>query len=672
MLNSLITVTVNTITAHLKPTYSVLEACKYLGFHVPRFCYHELLSVAGNCRMCLVELQGGPKPVAACALPITNNMVVFLDTPLVQKARENVLEFLLLNHPLDCPICDQGGECDLQDQSKKFGLEKSRNFFFKRSVEDKNFNPGIRTIMTRCIHCTRCVRFSTEILGEEVLGTLLRGGHTEISNYSSKLLLSELSGNIIDLCPVGALTSKSYSFKARPWELRSIESVDISDSLGSNIYINYQYGTLIRVLPKFNKNINGSLISDSARFFFDALTSQRLYHYYSKLPIALSAVNTHAIAMKSIQTLCVQKKPLLFLVDDTLSLENFHLLKFCTFKYNVVVRSNSITSKSLNYYFSERFVDRSSHIQGKYVFLIGSNLKIESSILNSKLRARYLANNLKIFSLTGYNCYNYLTHFVNFNLNTFILFLEGKLKTFSSLLARFKNPYLIIGENLLSYRQLSYYSIFPLISALFPSSYKTYVRSRNNTEGRDSCFVKTCSKKSLINSGAVVALNLRETLQQYKILKPYSNSLFWVDTHGTVLTYKKSSFLLPLLPHFYENNIYVNLEARPQKARAVSFESKLASYYIKLRKFLKLILKNRVKIKFLASTYYLCHNPLIFDSISSVCFKNLFPQVYSKISLYPIKNSVEDSLFLSKFSFFSSTLANCSLEKRKNFLNFFK
>jgi len=277
-----IRITINSIEFFLKSNLSVLEACKYAGFHVPRFCYHELLSVAGNCRMCLVEVQGVNKPVAACVSPLVENQQIFLDTPVVLKARENVLETMLLNHPLDCPICDQGGECDLQDQVKTFGTDASRFFMVKRGVEDKQFSPLILTIMTRCIHCTRCIRFSSEILGYEVLGLLNRGTQTEVGNYSSKMLTSELSGNLIDLCPVGALTSKSYGFKTRPWELKSVESIDVTDSLGSNIIINFKDVSIFRIIPKANKVLNGTLISDTARYFFDSLNSQRLFSVYTK------------------------------------------------------------------------------------------------------------------------------------------------------------------------------------------------------------------------------------------------------------------------------------------------------------------------------------------------------------------------------------------------------
>ena len=252
----MIKVTVDGTNVFVKRGSTVLQACEAVGIEIPRFCYHERLSVAGNCRMCLVEIEKTPKPVASCAMPTMDGMKVFTNTPLVKKAREAVLEFLLLNHPLDCPICDQGGECDLQDQSLRFGSDSSRFFIKKRVVEDKNIGPIIKTVMTRCIHCTRCIRFATEIAGVTELGTTGRGKKTEIGVYISKVLEMGLSGNVIDLCPVGALTSKVYAFKARPWELKSINSIDVLDSLCSNIVINLKGNDIVRILPRLNESLN--------------------------------------------------------------------------------------------------------------------------------------------------------------------------------------------------------------------------------------------------------------------------------------------------------------------------------------------------------------------------------------------------------------------------------
>ena len=255
---------------------TVLQACEIAGVEIPRFCYHDRLSIAGNCRMCLVEIANAPKPIASCAYPVSKDMKIFTDTPLVQKARENVLEFLLINHPLDCPICDQGGECDLQEQTLSFGSDRSRFSFEKRGVEDKNCGPLVKTIMTRCIHCTRCVRFFQNVAGQEDFGTTARGKETEIGTYIGKVLSSELSGNIIDLCPVGALTSKPYAFSARPWELKSVDTVDVSDGVGSNIKVNFKETEIVRILPIVNDSVNEEWISDKTRFSFDGLKRLRV------------------------------------------------------------------------------------------------------------------------------------------------------------------------------------------------------------------------------------------------------------------------------------------------------------------------------------------------------------------------------------------------------------
>ncbi|XP_028161677.1 NADH-ubiquinone oxidoreductase 75 kDa subunit, mitochondrial [Ostrinia furnacalis] len=265
---------------HVLPGTTVLQAAAQVGVEIPRFCYHERLAVAGNCRMCLVEVEKSPKPVAACAMPVMKGMRVKTNSDLTRKAREGVMEFLLVNHPLDCPICDQGGECDLQDQSMAFGSDRSRftdiHFSGKRAVEDKDVGPLIKTIMTRCIHCTRCIRFASEVAGVDDFGTTGRGTDMQVGTYVEKMFLSELSGNIIDLCPVGALTSKPYSFAARPWETRRIDSVDVLDPLGSNIVVATRTNEVLRILPRTNEEINEEWLSDKSRFACDGLKRQRL------------------------------------------------------------------------------------------------------------------------------------------------------------------------------------------------------------------------------------------------------------------------------------------------------------------------------------------------------------------------------------------------------------
>ena len=272
--------TIDDIEIEVEDGITVLQACEEAGKEIPRFCYHERLSIAGNCRMCLVEMERSPKPIASCAMPVGDGMVIRTNTPLVEKARKGVMEFLLINHPLDCPICDQGGECDLQDQAMAYGFDRSRFIENKRAVKDKDLGPLVETHMTRCIHCTRCIRFATEVAGVEELGATGRGEHMEVGTYVEKALSSEMSANIIDLCPVGALTSKPYAFNARPWELTKTESVDVMDAVGSNIRVDGRGAEVMRILPVLNEDINEEWISDKTRFACDGLRRQRLDRPY--------------------------------------------------------------------------------------------------------------------------------------------------------------------------------------------------------------------------------------------------------------------------------------------------------------------------------------------------------------------------------------------------------
>jgi NADH-quinone oxidoreductase subunit G len=260
---------------------TILQACDLAGVEIPHFCFHERLSIPGNCRMCLVEVERSPKPIASCAMPVADGMVVHTNSEKAVKARKGVMEFLLINHPLDCPICDQGGECDLQDQAMAYGFDRGRFEENKRAVRDKNFGPLVETHMTRCIHCTRCIRFLTEIAGVHELGATARGEDMEITTYIERALGSELSANIIDLCPVGALTSKPYAFTARPWELTKAESIDVFDAVGSNIRIDSRGGQVLRVLPRVNEAVNEEWISDKTRYAIDGLRRRRLDRPYT-------------------------------------------------------------------------------------------------------------------------------------------------------------------------------------------------------------------------------------------------------------------------------------------------------------------------------------------------------------------------------------------------------
>ena len=268
--------TVDGIEVEVPNGATVLQACEAAGAEIPRFCYHERLSIAGNCRMCLVEMEKSPKPVASCAMPAADGQVIHTRTEKVKKAREGVMEFLLINHPLDCPICDQGGECDLQDQSLTYGKGASRYDENKRAVTEKYMGPLIKTVMTRCIHCTRCVRFAEEVAGVEEIGAIGRGESMQITSYLEKAVTSEVSGNVIDLCPVGALTSKPYAFQARPWELKKTDSIDVMDAIGSNIVVGSRGAAVLRATPRLNDDVNEEWLADKSRFAVDGLSERRL------------------------------------------------------------------------------------------------------------------------------------------------------------------------------------------------------------------------------------------------------------------------------------------------------------------------------------------------------------------------------------------------------------
>jgi len=268
--------TVDGIEVEVPPGATVLQACEAAGAEIPRFCYHERLSIAGNCRMCLVDMEKSPKPVASCAMPAADGQVIHTRTEKVKKAREGVMEFLLINHPLDCPICDQGGECDLQDQAIAYGKGASRFEENKRAVTEKYMGPLIKTVMTRCIHCTRCVRFAEEVAGVEEIGAIGRGESMQITSYLEKAVTSEVSGNVIDLCPVGALTSKPYAFEARPWELKKTDSIDVMDAIGSNIVVGSRGAAVLRVTPRINDDVNEEWLADKSRFAVDGLAERRL------------------------------------------------------------------------------------------------------------------------------------------------------------------------------------------------------------------------------------------------------------------------------------------------------------------------------------------------------------------------------------------------------------
>jgi len=432
---------------------TVLQACEIAGKEIPRFCYHERLSIAGNCRMCLVEMEKSPKPIASCAMPVAEGMVIHTDTPKVKKAREGVMEFLLINHPLDCPICDQGGECDLQDQAMGYGRDHNRYDENKRAVKDKNLGPLVKTIMTRCIHCTRCIRFATEVAGVDELGAVFRGEHMEVGTYVEKALTSEMSGNIIDLCPVGALTSKPYAFTARPWELRKTESVDVLDAVGSAIRIDSRGREVMRVLPRTNDEVNEEWISDKTRFACDGLGKRRLDKPWVRRNGKLQAA-TWGEAFKAIadKLAGVPGNRIAAIAGNLVDAEAMFALKELMGSLgsaNIDCRQDGakLDAKSrASYLFNSGIagVDVADAI-----LLVGTNPRWEAPVLNARIRTRWRATGIPIAAIGPRFDATFPVEMLGAGPTTLADVAEGR-SSFAKVLEGAKYPMVIVGQGALS------------------------------------------------------------------------------------------------------------------------------------------------------------------------------------------------------------------------------
>ncbi len=395
------------------PEYTLLQACEMAGAEIPRFCFHERLSIAGNCRMCLIEVQGMPKPQASCAMGVKDlppnrdgtPKVISTRSPMVRKAREGVMEFLLINHPLDCPICDQGGECDLQDQAMAYGVDNSRYQENKRAVEDKYIGALVKTVMTRCIHCTRCIRFATEVAGVPELGAIGRGEDMEITTYLESAMTSELQGNVVDLCPVGALTSKPYAFAARPWELNKTESIDVMDAVGSAIRIDTRGREVMRILPRVNDDVNEEWISDKTRHVVDGLRTQRLDQPYIRVNGALKPASwSAAFAAIAAKVNGTKTSRIGAIVGELAAVEEIFALKDLMTRLEVPNLDCREDGSVLNPKWGRASYIFNPTIAGideaDGLMIIGSNPRKEAPILNARIRKRWRTGNLKV-SLIG-------------------------------------------------------------------------------------------------------------------------------------------------------------------------------------------------------------------------------------------------------------------------------
>ena len=556
---------------------TVLQACEIAGKEIPRFCYHERLSIAGNCRMCLVEMDKSAKPVASCAMPAANGQVIYTNTELVKKAREGVMEFLLINHPLDCPICDQGGECDLQDQSMKYGVDKSRYQLNKRSVKEKYMGPLIKTVMTRCIHCTRCIRFASEVAGVPDLGTTGRGENMEITTYLEKTLDSELSANVIDLCPVGALTSKPYAFEARPWELTKTESIDVMDAVGSNIRVDTKGWEVKRVLPRLNEEINEEWISDKTRYACDGLSKNRIDKPYIKVNEKLEACSWEQafdFIIKNTKDLSGDK--VFGVVGDLIDVESMYMFqKFLNTSYksnNIDFRQTNLfinPSHQANYLFNTTITRLA---EADLVVLVGSNPRLEAPIVNIRIRKAFLERKTKVYSIGDNFDLTYPHENVGTTHSAIAEILNKKGKIYESLKTS-KKPVFIIGESALS-------SNGEYILETIKKILKESNSLNENWNGLNILHQKASSVGAiylnLMKENFLEKLNDDNNKLVYLLgadhvkLSKKNQFIIYQGSHGG-LNSKIADVVLPGAAYTEKKGIYVNTEGRVQSANKATF-----------------------------------------------------------------------------------------------------
>jgi NADH-quinone oxidoreductase subunit G len=445
------TLTINGISIEVAPGTSIIQACEQLGVEVPRFCYHERLSVPANCRMCLVEQKGAPKPVASCAMPCSDKMEILTDSELVHKARKGVMEFLLINHPLDCPICDQGGECDLQDQALGYGFDRGRYIENKRAVNEKYLGPLIKTFMTRCIQCTRCVRFADEIAGAPEIGLLGRNEMVEIGTYVESAITSELSGNLVDVCPVGALTSKPYAFAARPWELKKTDSIDVFDAVGSNIRIDARGPEVMRVLPRTNEDVNEEWIADKSRHAIDGLLRQRLDQPYVRKNGKLAPASwPEALAAIAARVKGIDGAKIAAIAGDMADAEALIALKDLMTGLgspNLECRQDGGRFDPANragYLFNSTIVGID---QADAFLIVGANPRWEAPLINARIRKRFLAlrDEFKAAVIGANLDLTYPYEYLGAGPQTLADVAEGR-HPFAEVLKNAKAPMLILGS----------------------------------------------------------------------------------------------------------------------------------------------------------------------------------------------------------------------------------
>jgi NADH-quinone oxidoreductase subunit G len=566
--------TIDGLEVEVAPGTSILQAAEQLGIEIPRFCYHDKLSVPANCRMCLVEVEGGPpKPQASCALACGDNMVVKTNSEMVKKARRGVMEMLLINHPLDCPICDQGGECDLQDQSVAYGFDRSRYSEDKRAVKDKELGPLVKTVMTRCIQCTRCVRFAKEVAGTPVLGYLNRSENAEIGTFVNQALNTEMSGNLIDVCPVGALTSKPYAFKARSWELRKTETIDVHDAVGANIRVDARGREVMRILPRLNEAVNEEWIDDKTRFAHDGLKRRRLDRPWMRNEHGTLVEVTweealYAVAQKFLAT---HARATAALAGDLVDLESVVALKDimdgkgsrnleCRIdgaKYDATVRAGYLFNSGI------AGID-----EADVILLVGANPRKEAALINARIHKNYISRKVKIGVIGPDMDLTFPVTKVGTSPSDLLDLANGN-NSFADILKNAQKPMIILGQAAFTREDGEAIQVTARILAEKLGVVKEGWNGFNmlhNAAGRVGALDIGFTSEQPINIGAMDFVWLLGA-DDFDIGEINDNAFVVYQGHHGDLGAHRANVILPGVAYTEKNATYVNTEGRVQMAR---------------------------------------------------------------------------------------------------------
>jgi NADH-quinone oxidoreductase subunit G len=572
----------------VSPDYTLLQACEAAGAEIPRFCYHERLSIAGNCRMCLVEVKGGPKPVASCAWAVRDCRPgpkgeppeISTRSPMVKKAREGVMEFLLINHPLDCPICDQGGECDLQDQAMGYGVDTSRFAENKRAVEDKYLGALVKTSMNRCIQCTRCVRFSAEICGAPEMGATGRGEDMEITTYLQHALTSELQGNLVDICPVGALTSKPYAFAARPWELGKTQSVDVMDGVGSSIRVDTRGREVMRILPRINESLNEEWISDKTRHVVDGLRTQRLDRPYIREGGRLRAASWSeafgAIAAKAGR---IDGKRIGAIAGDLSGVEEMFALKELLAKCgssNLAVQGGDAFDPKAgraSYIFNPTIAGID---QADALLIIGSNPRKEAAVLNARIRKRWRSGQLKVGVIGAKADLTYDYDYIGAGTDSLGDLALGK-GSFADVLKNAQHPIVLVGSGAIARHDGT--AVLALAAKLASdlgaikdgwNGFAVLQDTASRVGALDIGFAPSAGGLSAAQMTTFGTLDVLFLLGADEIKVPDGTFVVYIGTHGDKGAHR-ADVILPGAAYTEKSAIYVNTEGRVQIGGRAAF-----------------------------------------------------------------------------------------------------